>query len=70
MPKDLKNKAKVMTVGALKKFLAKFKIQNDFEIWLSSDEEGNEILPMPANSKWCIATDRGAKKVTFFPSHR
>ena len=39
------------------------------EIWLSSDEEGNEILPMPSNEELCIYIDEDNMRIIFFPSH-
>ncbi len=60
----------IMTVGLLKSILAEFKVQDDFEIWLSSDEEGNEYLPMHANPQWSLAVEEDDKRITLFPSHR
>ena len=44
-------KQNVMTVDALKKLLSEFsnEISDDFQVWLSSDEEGNQFLPMYDN---------------------
>ena len=67
MPKEDKT---IMTVGRLKGLLAYFNAQDDFEVWLSSDEEGNEFLPMLANPEWSLAVEEGDKRVTLFPSHR
>lgn len=67
MPKESKT---IMTVGRLKDILAEFNVQDDFEIWLSSDEEGNEVLPMLANPQWSLAIEEDGKRVTLFPSHR
>ena len=41
-------KQNVMTVASLKKLLEKIgnEIEDDFQIWLSSDEEGNQFLPV------------------------
>jgi len=39
-----------MTAVSLLDALAESGVQDDFEIWLSCDEEGNEFLPMPAIS--------------------
>ncbi len=59
-----------MTAGELRMLFAEFRVQDDWEIWISSDAEGNEILPMPAEPKWSLAIDAGEKKLTLFPSHR
>ena len=61
-----------MTVASLKKLLDEFgnEITDDFQVWLSSDEEGNEFLPMFENLELCLAIDKQAKKIIFFPSHR
>jgi len=67
MPKEDKT---IMTVGRLKGLLAYFNAQDDFEVWLSSDEEGNDFLPMLANPKWSLAVEEDDKRVTLFPSHR
>ena len=44
-------------------------IGDDLEVWLSSDEEGNEFLPMPANEELSIGIDRDTMRIIFFPSH-
>ena len=61
--------AKTMTAGRLEALFAEFEVRDDFEIWLSSDEEGNEFLPMPANPEFSLAVDEDGKKVILFPSH-
>ena len=60
-----------MTVASLKKLLNEFgnEIEDDFQVWLSSDEEGNEYLPMFENPELCLAIDKETKKIIFFPSH-
>ena len=62
----------IMTVRSLLKKLKEFKpeISDDFEIWLSSDEEGNEFLPMSKNSELSIGIDTNGKRIVFFPRHR
>jgi len=61
---------KTMTAVSLLDALAESGVQDDFEIWLSSDQEGNEFLPMPANPELSLAIDGSRKRVVFFPSHR
>ena len=65
-------KQNIMTVALLKKLLDEFgnEIADDFQVWLSSDEEGNEYLPMFENPELCLAIDKEAKKIIFYPSHR
>ena len=65
-------KQNIMTVALLKKLLDEFRneIADDFQVWLSSDEEGNEYLPMFENPELCLAIDKEAKKIIFYPSHR
>ena len=61
----------IMNVGALKKFLDEIEneVGDDYQVWLSSDEEGNEYLPMFENPELCLAIDKQAKKIIFYPSH-
>jgi len=59
-----------MTASGLLDVLAEAEVHDDFEIWLSSDEEGNEFLPMPANPQLSLAIDREQRRVILFPSHR
>ncbi|HBG27661.1 MAG: hypothetical protein A2Y10_10335 [Planctomycetes bacterium GWF2_41_51] len=65
-------KQAIMTISALKKLLIDFKdeITDDFQIWLSSDEEGNEYLPMLENPESCLAIDKDEKRIVFYPSYR
>ena len=65
-------KQNIMTVALLKKLLNQIgnEIGDDYHVWLSSDEEGNEYLPMFENLELCLAIDKQAKKIIFFPSHR
>ena len=62
----------IMTVADLKQVLTVLarKTDDSFEIWLSSDEEGNEFLPMLRNIERSITVDKDEKKTIFFPSHR
>ena len=41
----------IMNIAELKKLLSEIsnEIGDDYQIWLSSDEEGNEFLPMSQN---------------------
>ena len=61
----------IMNVAALKKLLSKIgsEVGDDYQVWLSSDEEGNEYLPMFENPELCLAIDKEAKKIIFYPSH-
>ena len=65
-------KQTIMNVGSLKKFLDELanEVGDDYQVWLSSDEEGNEYLPMFENPKLCLAIDKEAKRIIFYPSHR
>ena len=62
----------VMMLTGLKQVLTELarEIDGDFEIWLSSDEEGNEFLPMLRNIKFSLAVDKDTKRVILFPAHR
>ena len=70
MSKESENNHSVMTAVNLLDALVESGVQDDFEIWLSSDEEGNEFLPMPANPNCSLAIDSEGKRVVLFPSHR
>ena len=70
MSKESKHKTNIMTAVSLLDALAESGVQDDFEIWLSSDEEGNELLPMLANPELSLSIDASTKRVVFFPSHR
>ena len=62
----------VMNVAALKRLLNDIgnEVGDDYQVWLSSDEEGNEFLPMFENPELCLAIDKEAKRIILFPSHR
>ena len=63
---------KAMTVVHLQQVLAILakEVGNNFEVWLSSDEEGNEILPMLENQQFSLGVDKEQKRVVFYPAHR
>ena len=65
-------KQNIMTVASLKKLLNEIgdELSDDYHVWLSSDEEGNEYLPMFESQELCLAVDKKAKRIIFFPSHR
>lgn len=62
----------IMNIAELKKLLSDIgnKVGDDYQVWLSSDEEGNEILPMSQNPEFCLAIDKETKRIIFFPLHR
>ena len=61
-----------MNITKLKKLLNEIEdeISDDYQVWMSSDEEGNEFLPMLENTEFCLAIDKDEKRIIFFPSHR
>ena len=65
-------KQEIMTVAGFKELMQEFsnEITDDFQVWLSSDEEGNEFLPMDRNPELCLAIDPGQKRIVLYPSHR
>ena len=65
-------KQDIMTVASLKELLNEIgdELSDDYHVWLSSDEEGNEYLPMFEDPELCLAIDKQAKRIIFFPSHR
>jgi hypothetical protein len=64
-------KQTIMNVAGLEKFLSEIEneVGDDYQIWLSSDEKGNQFLPMFENPELCLAIDKKAKRIIFFPSH-
>ena len=62
----------VMNVTELRNLLSELKneIADDYQVWMSSDEEGNEFLPMSQNPELCLAIDKDAKRIILFPLHR
>ena len=62
----------IMTVAGFKQLLQGFEneITEDFQVWLSSDEEGNAFLPMLTNPELCLAINPEHKRIVLFPSHR
>jgi hypothetical protein len=62
----------IMNIGALKELLNELgnEVGDNCQVWLSSDEEGNEFLPMLENFEFCLAIDKDEKRIIFFPSHR
>ncbi|MFH1616375.1 MAG: hypothetical protein ABIG61_14970 [Planctomycetota bacterium] len=64
-------KPNIMTIASLKKLLEQLgnELGDDYQIWLSSDEEGNQFLPMYENPQLCLGIEKGEKKIILFPSH-
>ena len=62
----------VMNITELRKLLSELKneVADDYQVWMSSDEEGNELLPMSQNPELCLAIDKDAKRIILFPLHR
>lgn len=60
-----------MKLGCLIGILSEIanEIGDDFEVWLSCDEEGNEFLPMSAKEELSIGIDRDVMRIVLFPSH-
>ena len=65
-------KQEIMTVAGFKQLLKEYENEgtDNFQVWLSSDEEGNEFLPMLNNPEFCLAIDPGQNRIVLFPSHR
>jgi hypothetical protein len=65
-------KLQAMTVTHLQQVLVVIakEVGSDFEVWLSSDEEGNEFLPMLRNEQLSLDIDKEQKRITFYPAHR
>jgi hypothetical protein len=49
-------KQNIMNIIALKKLLNEIgnEVSDDYQVWLSSDEEGNEFMPMLENTEFCL----------------
>jgi hypothetical protein len=64
-------KLNIMRVIDLKNWLndPERQIIDNFEVWLSSDEEGNVILPMIRNADFSIYIEKDENRITFFPAH-
>ena len=62
----------VMNITELRKLLSELKneVADDYQVWVSSDEEGNEFLPMSQNPELCLAIDKETKRIILFPLHR
>jgi len=54
----------IMNLSEFKKLMSKIgnEISDDYQVWMSSDEEGNEFLPMLENTEFCLAIDKDKKK--------
>ena len=65
-------KQTVMNIADLKKLLNEIgnEVGDDYQVWLSSDEEGNEYLPMSRKPELCLSIDEEAKRSILFPLHR
>ena len=72
MPDKNKKEKQIMNVADLRELLSELVKESkyNFQIWLSSDEEGNEFLPMLKNTEFCLCIDEGKKRIIFFPAHR
>ena len=61
----------IMKITDLKSLLGDLEegLDGSFEVWLSSDEEGNEILPMPQKPELSLSVEAEQNRVIFFPAH-
>ena len=62
----------IMNIAELKKMLIELgnELCDDYQVWLSSDEEGNEFLPMSEKLELCLMIEKEAKRIILFPMHR
>ena len=60
----------IMNVAALKKLLNEIgsEASDDYQVWLSSDEEGNDFAPLLQNTEFSLYIDSEKKRIIFFPS--
>ena len=63
---------KIMTIAALKKLLNHLerKYSSEHQVWLSSDEESNMILPMLAEPQLSVGSDKEEKRIVFYPTEQ
>ena len=57
-------KTTVVNIAELKKLLNEIgnEISDDYQVWMSSDEEGNEFLPMLENTEFCWPSTKMKKE--------
>jgi len=62
---------KIMNIASFKELLNDIgnEIGNDYQVWLSSDAEGNQLLPMSQTPELCLAVDKDEKRIILFPLH-
>ena len=62
----------IMSIIKLKELLEQIsnEVGDDYQVWLSSDEEGNEFLPLSEKPELCLAIDKEAERIILFPLHR
>ena len=63
-------KLKVMTITSLKKLLDQLlkELPEDYQVWLSSDDEGNSYSPLLQSTEFSLYIDSEKKRIIFFPS--
>jgi len=63
-------KLNVMTITSLKKLLDQLlkELPEDFQVWLSSDDEGNSYSPLLQSTEFSLYIDSEKKRIIFFPS--
>ena len=66
-----KNTDEIMKVSKLGTILRSILLntKEDYQIWLSSDEEGNQIKPMHTDIELSVCIDKYSKRVILFPQH-
>ena len=63
--------ANIMNISTFKELLNDLgnEVGEDYQIWLSSDEEGNQFLPMSLNPELSLSIDKDEKRIILFPLH-
>jgi hypothetical protein len=63
-------KLNVMTITSLEKLLDQLlkELPEDFQVWLSSDDEGNSYSPLLQSTEFSLYIDSEKKRIIFFPS--
>jgi hypothetical protein len=65
------SKQKIMTIDSMRHFLHDLgnELLDQYQVWLSCDEEGNAFLPLLENPELSVSLDLENKRIILYPSH-